>query len=147
MQAPISRMQLRRCQPLVRNVSAKANKHIALRPHVVATSSRARTSSALSLSADTSVSTDYTRKPKKRSSAPKKQMITVAVDSSDNSAQGLKWLLDSFSGSGAMPSAARVHWPLGSVVCLQTLYVLHSFVRLFICLMQRVSECASRAIL
>lgn len=93
----------RRQAPVQRNIAASAHRNLSgIRPHVAVTSSSraARgTSSAVSVS-DTNVSTTsyVTDKVEKK---PNKQMITVAVDGSENSVQGLKWLLDSFSGTGA----------------------------------------------
>lgn len=92
-----------------RNVAAKSQKPLPfIRPHVAVTSRSSGTRGAyqaLSVSG-ANVSTAHVSSSAEKK--PKKQMITLAVDGSEHSAQGLKWLLDSFSGTGSTVNVVHV---------------------------------------
>ena len=90
----------------VRGVVARAQRRIpSVLPHVaVASRSRAARGTALSVADAANVAPSYVP-TKQEAKKPKKQIITVAVDGSENSTAGLIFLLDTFSGTGVRHSA------------------------------------------
>lgn len=93
----------------VRSVAARPQRRIpSVRPYVaVASRSRAARGTALSVSDAANVAPRYVP-TKPEAKKPKKQIITVAVDGSDNSAAGLIFLLDTFSGTGSTVNVVHV---------------------------------------
>lgn len=92
----------------VRGVVARAQRRISsVRPYVaVASRSRAARGTALSVASAEAANVAPSYVPtKQEAKKPKKQIITVAVDGSENSTAGLIFLLDTFSGTGVRHSA------------------------------------------